>query len=50
MTDIGAYEELLLGRLLKLEGVTDVRSNFALRTVKASGPLPLGHLGVRGAS
>jgi Lrp/AsnC family transcriptional regulator, leucine-responsive regulatory protein len=42
--DLAAYEELLLGRLLKLEGVEDVRSNFAIRTVKANGPLPLAHL------
>src|SRR6478672_11646353 len=30
--------------LLKLPAVVDVRSNFAIRTVKAPGPLPLGHL------
>ena len=27
--------------LLKLPHVSDVRSDFALRTVKAAGPLPL---------
>jgi Lrp/AsnC family transcriptional regulator, leucine-responsive regulatory protein len=27
-----------------LPSVADVRSNFAIRTVKAPGPLPLGHL------
>jgi Lrp/AsnC family transcriptional regulator, leucine-responsive regulatory protein len=42
--DLRAYERLLLGSLLKLPAVVDVRSNFAIRTVKAPGPLPLGHL------
>ena len=39
--DLGAYERLLFGTLLKLPHVADVRSNFALRTVKPAGPLPL---------
>lgn len=43
--DLGAYERLLLGRLLKLPGVKDVRSSFAMRQVKAAAPLPLDHLG-----
>jgi Lrp/AsnC family transcriptional regulator, leucine-responsive regulatory protein len=42
--DLRAYEGLLLGSLLNLPSVSDVRSNFAIRTVKAPGPLPLGHL------
>jgi Lrp/AsnC family transcriptional regulator, leucine-responsive regulatory protein len=42
--DLRAYERFLLGTLLKLPSVADVRSNFAIRTVKAPGPLPLGHL------
>ena len=42
--DIAAYEQFLLGRLLKLPMVKDVRSNFVIRTVKEGGPLPLGHL------
>jgi Lrp/AsnC family leucine-responsive transcriptional regulator len=42
--DLRAYERLLLGSLLKLPAVLDVRSNFAIRTVKAPAPLPLGHL------
>ncbi len=42
--DLRAYERLLLGSLLNLPSVGDVRSNFAIRTVKAPGPLPLGHL------
>jgi Lrp/AsnC family transcriptional regulator, leucine-responsive regulatory protein len=39
--DLAAYERLLFGTLLRLPNVADVRSNFALRTVKATGPLPL---------
>jgi len=42
--DIAAYEQFLMGRLLKLPMVKDVRSNFVIRTVKEGGPLPLGHL------
>ncbi|MGY2051848.1 Lrp/AsnC family transcriptional regulator [Methylobacterium sp. JK268] len=42
--DLAAYERLLLDTLLRLPGVSDVRSNFAIQTVKAEGPLPLGHL------
>jgi Lrp/AsnC family transcriptional regulator, leucine-responsive regulatory protein len=39
--DLAAYERLLFDRLLKLPNVSDVRSNFALRTIKSTGPLPL---------
>jgi Lrp/AsnC family leucine-responsive transcriptional regulator len=42
--DLGAYERLLLKKLLTLPGVVDVNSNFSLRNIKSSGPLPLGHL------
>ena len=42
--DLPSYERLLLGKLLALPGVHDVRSNFAIRAVKAPSPLPLGHL------
>jgi Lrp/AsnC family transcriptional regulator, leucine-responsive regulatory protein len=42
--DLRAYERLLLGSLLKLPSISDVRSNFAIREVKAASPLPLGHL------
>ncbi len=42
--DLKHYEELLLGRVLKLPMVKDIRSNFAIRTVKPPSPLPLGHL------
>jgi Lrp/AsnC family leucine-responsive transcriptional regulator len=39
--DLAAYERLMFETLLKLPNVADVRSNFALRTVKEQGPLPL---------
>jgi Lrp/AsnC family leucine-responsive transcriptional regulator len=39
--DLASYERLLFETLLKLPHVTDVRSDFALRTVKSAGPLPL---------
>jgi Lrp/AsnC family transcriptional regulator, leucine-responsive regulatory protein len=42
--DLRAYERLLLGSLLKLPSISDVRSNFAIREVKPASPLPLGHL------
>jgi Lrp/AsnC family leucine-responsive transcriptional regulator len=41
---LAAYQRLLLGVLLKLPGVRDIRSNFAIQTVKAQAPLPLEHL------
>lgn len=39
--DLAAYERLLIGTLLKLPGVRDVRSSFAMRTYKSDAPLPL---------
>lgn len=42
--DLRAYETFLTGTLLKLPGVRDIRSNFAIQTVKAQSPLPLNHL------
>jgi Lrp/AsnC family transcriptional regulator, leucine-responsive regulatory protein len=41
VADLADYEQLLFGTLLKLPNVSDVRSDFVLRTVKAPGPLPL---------
>ena len=41
VADLPAYERLLFDTLLRLPNVSDVRSNFALRTVKPRGPLPL---------
>jgi Lrp/AsnC family transcriptional regulator, leucine-responsive regulatory protein len=39
--DLAAYERLMFDMLLTLPNIGDVRSNFALRTVKSSAPLPL---------
>ena len=39
--DLEAYEHFLLGTMLDVAGVSDVRSNFALHTVKSNGSLPL---------
>lgn len=44
VADLPAYERLLMGDLLKLPGVTDLRSNFAIQTLKGESPLPLDHL------
>lgn len=42
--DLASYERFLLGTLLKLPMVKDIRSNFVIRTVKDAAPLPLSHL------
>ncbi|PMR76709.1 Lrp/AsnC family transcriptional regulator [Billgrantia endophytica] len=42
--DLAAYEMFLTETLLRLPWVSDIRSNFAIQTVKHSGPLPLHHL------
>lgn len=42
--DLAGYEKFLVGTLLKLPSVKDIRSNFAIQTVKAHAPLPLDHL------
>jgi Lrp/AsnC family transcriptional regulator, leucine-responsive regulatory protein len=39
--DLAAYERLLLETIMELPGVTDVRSNITIRTIKQAGPLPL---------
>jgi len=39
------YEEFLLGRLTRIEGVTGVHSSFVLRKVIARTELPLDHIG-----
>ena len=41
VADLGHYERVMFETLLRLPNVADVRSNFALRTVKAPGPLPV---------
>ena len=39
--DLDAYERLLTDRLLTLPMIEEIRSNFALRTIKTDGPLAL---------
>ena len=38
------YQRFLVGKLLNLPNVREVRSNIAIQTLKAGAPLPLGHL------
>ncbi|WKD29972.1 Lrp/AsnC family transcriptional regulator [Halomonas sp. KG2] len=38
---LAAYEAFLTGTLLRLPGVSDIRSNFAIQPVKEYGTLPL---------
>jgi Lrp/AsnC family leucine-responsive transcriptional regulator len=42
--DMEHYQRFLVGQLLNLPIVREVRSNIAIQTVKAGAPLPLGHL------
>ena len=42
--DMEHYQQFLLGRLTRVEGVTSVRSSFVLNQVLASTELPLEHL------
>ena len=42
--DVGDYQRFLVGKLLALPIVHDVRSNIAIQTLKAGAPLPLDHL------
>ncbi|CEJ84167.1 Leucine-responsive regulatory protein [Hyphomicrobium sp. GJ21] len=39
--DLAHYEQFLLGKLLLLPMVKDIRSNIVIRTVKETAPLPL---------
>lgn len=39
--DLKSYEQFLLGTLLKLPMVKDIRSNVVIRTVKENAPLPV---------
>jgi Lrp/AsnC family leucine-responsive transcriptional regulator len=50
LPDLAAYERLLLDVLLKLPAVKDIRSNFAIQTVKGRAPLPLDHIPDSGAA
>jgi Lrp/AsnC family leucine-responsive transcriptional regulator len=42
--DLQAYEKFLLGKLIKLPMVKDIRSSFVIRTVKDRTPLPVDEL------
>lgn len=42
--DLEHYRRFLVGKLLNLPIVREVRSNIAIQTLKAGAPLPLGHL------
>jgi len=39
--DLVAYEQLLTNKLLALPMIADIKSNFALRTIKENKPLPI---------
>jgi Lrp/AsnC family leucine-responsive transcriptional regulator len=39
--DLAAYEELLMGTLLKLGMIKEIRSSIAIRTIKSDGALPI---------
>lgn len=39
--DLKSYEQFLLGTLLKLPMVKDIRSNVVIRTIKENAPLPV---------
>jgi Lrp/AsnC family leucine-responsive transcriptional regulator len=43
--DLEHYQRFLVGKLLALSLVKEVRSNIAIQTLKAGAPLPLDHLG-----
>lgn len=47
LPDLAAYEAFLTQTLLRLPGVKDIRSNFAIQTVKGEGLLPLHAVPVR---
>jgi Lrp/AsnC family leucine-responsive transcriptional regulator len=42
VADLAAYDAFLSRTLLTLPMVRDIRSNFAIRTVKSDGALPVG--------
>jgi Lrp/AsnC family leucine-responsive transcriptional regulator len=47
--DLEHYQRFLVGKLLALSIVREVRSNIAIQTLKAAAPLPLDHLGAQPA-
>lgn len=42
--DLDDYQRFLVGKLLEMPIVREVRSNIAIQTLKAGAPLPLSHL------
>jgi Lrp/AsnC family transcriptional regulator, leucine-responsive regulatory protein len=44
VADLEQYQRFLIGKLLNLPIVREVRSNIAIQTLKAGAPLPLAHL------
>jgi DNA-binding Lrp family transcriptional regulator len=42
--DLAAYERFLMHHLTRVPGIANIRSSFALRSVKYRTDLPLGHL------
>jgi Lrp/AsnC family leucine-responsive transcriptional regulator len=45
--DLAHYQRFLVGKLLELAPIREVRSNIAIQTLKAAGPLPLDHFATR---
>ncbi|MCF8199794.1 MAG: Lrp/AsnC family transcriptional regulator [Sulfuritalea sp.] len=45
VTDLAHYSRFVLDKLLKLDGVLNIKSSFVLQEVKTGGGLPLDHLG-----
>jgi Lrp/AsnC family transcriptional regulator, leucine-responsive regulatory protein len=45
--DLAGYQRFLVGKLLDLPIVREVRSNIAIQTLKAGSPLPLEHFETR---
>jgi Lrp/AsnC family leucine-responsive transcriptional regulator len=43
--DLASYEDKLLDHVLAIPAVVDVRSTFAIRTMRTRGPLPVDELG-----
>lgn len=43
--DMERYQQFLVGKLLELPIIRDVRSSIAIQSLKADAPLPLGHFG-----
>ena len=43
--DLDHYRSFLVGKLLELSLIREVRSNIAIQTLKAGAVLPLDHLG-----